>query len=193
MENLIDFKSIWKSAATDSLPGSTEMIAAIKKYRNKQVRKFIWLVVFAFMMCAMMTFILITFKNIQPITIVGGLLIIFAGLLMLLTNLNSLQRFFKLNACSNREYLAFLQKTHLRQRFYYKYTQPAVFFLTVTGIFLYSFPALKSNFYFTALTLTFLSIYFIIMWLYVRPRMYKKGTKHLDKKVADAKRIAQQF
>jgi hypothetical protein len=193
MENLIDFKSIWKSAATDSLPDSTEMIATIKKYRNRQVQKYIWLVVLAFLMCVMMVFILITFKNIQPITILGGLLIIFAGFLMVLTNLNSLQRFFKLNACSNKEYLVFLQKTHLRQRFYYNYTQPAVFFLTVTGIFLYSFPKFKTNFYFTALTLAFLSIYFIIMWFYVRPLMYKKGTKHLDKKLAEAKRIAQQL
>lgn len=193
MENLIDLKSLWKNTATDSLPDSTEMIKTIKKYRNKQVQKFTWLVTLALLLCVMMAFILFTFQNIQPLTITGGLLIILAGLIMVVTNLNSLQRFYKFEVCSNREYLAFLQKTHLRQRFFYNYTQPAVFFLTVLGMFLYSFPKLKSNFSFTAGTLILLGVYFIIIWFYVRPLMYKKGRKKLDSQVAEVKRISKQL
>lgn len=193
MDNLNDLKAIWHTAKLDGLPDSEEMISIIKSYRNRTLRKLILIISSAFLMVLLMLFTGYVYQFKFLSSKVGEGLIIFSGLILIATNLNSLNRFYKLKVCSNKEYLAFLEQTRLRQLFYYKYTQVAGLAFSFSGLILYLYELVYKNVVVMSVSYLLLVVYFAAIFFYIRPKTHKKGAAKLNAELEQARRIAKQF
>lgn len=193
MENLNDLQAIWQSAPLHGLPSSEEMVGIIKRDRRQKLKKLSLIIGLAILLIVTMLGIAIFSPPSTLITKTGVALLTLAGILMGATNLNSLNRFYKLDVCSNKDYISFLNQTKLRQLFYFKRTQPLVMSLAVTGLFLYWYelavqhPIIGIGIYAVS------SIYFLILWCYVRPKIFKREQDKLIKSIANINRISKQF
>lgn len=193
MDNLNDLKAIWLNVKTDSLPNSEQMIAIIKAYKNKTLQRLVLLIIAAFCMISLMLFTgyVYDFKFLS--SKIGESLIIFSGVILIVTNLNSLNRFYKLNVCSNKEYIEFLKQTRLRQLFYFKYTQVAGIAFCFIGLVLYLYELVYRNPLVMIICYSLLVLYFTVVFFYFRPKSYRKGSIKLNDELDKVQRIAQQF
>lgn len=193
MDNLNDIKAIWHTAKLDGLPDSEEMISIIKAYRSKTLKKLLFIILSAFSMVLLILFAGYVYQFKYLSSKIGESLIIFSGLILIATNLNSLNRFYKLKVCSNKEYLVFLEQTRLRQLFYFKYTQVAGLAFSFTGLILYLYELVYKNMVFMSVSYLLLMIYFAAIFFYFRPKTHKKGAAKLNAELEQARRISKQF
>ncbi|MBK0382177.1 hypothetical protein I5M32_04320 [Pedobacter sp. SD-b] len=193
MDNFNDLKAIWLNVKTDGLPSSAQMIAIIKTYKNKTLKKLVWIIIAALAMILLMLFTgyVYNFKFLS--SKIGEGFIVFSGLILIATNLNSLNRFYRLKVCSNKEYISFLEQTRLRQLFYFKYTQLAGLFFCFVGLILYLYELVYQNTFSMIISYLLLVVYFSFILFYLRPRNYKKGAAKLKQEIENARRVAQQF
>lgn len=193
MDNLNELKTIWLNVKTTSLPSSNQMVTIIKNNKNKTLRRLVFLVLGAF---AMIIFVLFAsdvydFKFIS--SKIGEALIIFSGLILMITNLNSLNRFYKLKVCSNKDYISFLEQTQVRQLFYFKYTQVAGLAFSFIGLVFYLYELVYQNQLIMLISYLLLLLYFFIVFFHLRPKSYKKGIVKLNLELEKVRRISQQF
>ncbi|MEO5911038.1 MAG: hypothetical protein ABIP95_09140 [Pelobium sp.] len=193
MDNLNDLKAIWLNVKTDSLPNSEQMVAIIKAYKNKTLQRLVLLIVAAFFMIALMLFTgyVYDFKFLS--SKIGEGLIVFSGAILIATNLNSLNRFYKLNVCSNKEYIEFLKQTRLRQLFYFRYTQVAGLVFSFIGLILYLYELVYKNQIVMITCYLLLVLYFTVIFFYFRPKSFKKGSAKLNLELDKLQCIEQQF
>ena len=182
MENLNELKA-----------SSNQMVTIIKNNKNKTLRRLVFLVLGAF---AMIIFVLFAsdvydFKFIS--SKIGEALIIFSGLILMITNLNSLNRFYKLKVCSNKDYISFLEQTQVRQLFYFKYTQVVGLAFSFIGLVFYLYELVYQNQLIMLISYLLLLLYFSIVFFYLRPKSYKKGIVKLNLELEKVRRISQQF
>ncbi|WP_179413091.1 hypothetical protein HDF19_10755 [Mucilaginibacter sp. E4BP6] len=193
MDNLNDLKAIWLTAKTDSLPDSHEMVQIVRKFRNKKILKIAALVVATILLIMAMIWVMFIYKSTMFTTRLGEALIIIAGIILVATNLNSLNRFYKLKECSNKEFLQFLEQTRLRQHFYHKYTQVIAMMICATGLILYLYEGVYKN------TTLFLSVYaatilyLVVIWFIVRPRVFKKEERKINEQIEKLHTISKQI
>jgi hypothetical protein len=193
MDNLNDLKAIWLTAKTDSLPDSHEMVHIIRKFRNKKLLKISALVITAVLLVAIMIWVVFIYKSTMLSTRIGEAFMIIAGIILVATNLNSLLRFYKLRECSNREFLQFLEQTRLRQQFYYQRTQVVAMAFCATGLLAYLYEGVYKN------TMLFIGayagtvLYLIVLWIVVRPRVFKKEEKKINQQIEKLESISKQI
>lgn len=193
MDNLNDLKAVWQYVKTDSLPNSAQMVSIIKNNKDKTLRRLVFLILGTLAMLLLVLFASYIYDFKFVISRIGEALIIFSGLILMTTNLNSLNRFYKLNTCSNKEYIGFLEQTRKRQLFYFRYTQVVGLGLSFIGLILYLYELVYKNQLIMVLSYLFLVIYFAIIYFYLRPKTYKKGAIKLNQELEEVKRIAKQF
>ncbi len=193
MEKLNDLTAIWQSVPLSGLPSSIEILKIIKKDRSAKLRQLVRVNAAALILILMMLAVAFLSPATFLITKIGVGLILFAGIIMAGTNLNSLYRFYNLTACSNIEYIAFLKQTKLRQLFYFTKTQPLVMCCASIGLFFYWYElSLEKPTLGIAIYIGFL-VYFIILWFYVRPKIFKREQHKLNKSIAHINKISKQF
>ncbi len=193
MENLNDLKKIWLTAKTEGLPDSAQMMRLIKKFRNQHLRKLWMLIAAALVLVLLMLLVMFYYPSKLISTRIGELLIILAGLLLITTNLNSLNRFYRLKVCSNKAFIQFLEQTRLRQIFYYRRTQVIGLLFCAVGLALYWYELLAPHPLISFLAYALLAIYFLFIWFYLRPIMFKRGSKKLEEELERVKNIAEQL
>ena len=193
MENLNNLKKIWLTADTKSLPNSAEMVKIIKKFRNKKLLKIALLVLTAIFLTVMMVFVMFWYKSTMITTRIGEVFIIIAGLILLATNLNSLNRFYKFNDFDNVDFLKFLEKTKQRQAFYYNKTQVVSLSILSIGLLLYLTETALINLKWGIILYLFSIVYFAIVWLVIRPRMYTKQAKKMNETIAKFEMLMKQL
>nr|MBC7611446.1 hypothetical protein [Pseudopedobacter sp.] len=193
MDNLNELKAIWLNVKTTSLLSSNEMVTIIKNNKNTTLRRLIFLVLGAFAMIVLVIFAsaVYNFKFIS--SKIGEALIVFSGLILMTTNLNSLNRFYKLKVCSNKQYISFLEKTQVRQLFYFKYTQVAGLAFSFIGLVFYLYELVYQNQLIMLISYLLLLLYFSVVFFYLRPKSYKKGIVKLNLELEKVRRISQQF
>jgi hypothetical protein len=180
MDNLPDLKAIWHTAKTESLPSADEMLGMVIKFRRQKLRSK-WLVIVS---SCLLSCLIIAVLIIVPFklwtTYIGGGLMAASCILLAATNIRSLKRFYQLNDCNNLEFLAFIEQTRLNQIAYYKKTQVLIMLLTSIGLLLYLYEPLVEHpvWFFAIYSLSM--IYFLIIWLWVRPRYFKKHSEKLN-------------
>jgi len=193
MDNLNDLKAIWLTAKTDSLPDSDEMVRIIKKFRNQKLLKIALLVFTAIILVSVMILVMFIYKSTMLTTRLGEIGIIMAGLILIITNINSLIRFYKLKDCSNKDFIGFLEHTRQRRLFYYKKTQVVALALCSLGLALYIFEVVYTNTLLWIVCYALLGAYIAVLWLVVRPRVFKKQAKKLDAEIKRIETIAKQI
>jgi hypothetical protein len=193
MDNLNDLKAIWLTAKTDSLPDSHQMVQIIRKFRNKKLLKISALVVSAILLVFGMIWVVFIYKSTMLSTRIGEAFIIIAGIILVATNINSLNRFYKLKECSNKEFIQFLEQTRLRQHFYYRRTQVVAMLFCATGLILYLYEGVyKSTILFIG-AYTGTVLYLLIIWFIVRPRVFKKEEKKINQQIEKLESISKQI
>jgi len=193
MDNLNDLKKIWLTADTRGLPNTAEMVRIVKKFRNKKLVKITAVVAAAFFLTVMMVFVMFIYKSTMLTTRLGEVCIVISGLILLCTNLNSLTRFYKFNDFDNTDFLKFLEKTKIRQKFYYKKTQVVSLGLVSIGLVLYLTETAMINSHWTVIVYTFTVVYLLVIWLIVRPRMYKRQSKKMDETIRKYEQLTKQL
>lgn len=180
MDNLDDLKAIWHTAKTDNLPSSQEMLQIVRKFRGQKLRNK-WLVI---AICGLLCCFIITVLSLSPFkmltTYLGGALVIAGAALMAATTIKSLRRFYRLEDCSNVEFLAFIEQTRQNQIFYYRKTMVAVVALYSAGWMLYTYEPVYKHPVWLYGTYAVIIIYLAVMWFVVRPRAFKKDQNKLN-------------
>lgn len=193
MDNLNELKAIWQTAGTPNLPGPDEMKRQIKSFQQQRVRKK-WMVIVLSSLLAVFISCVTLFSGAKMVTTwLGGMLIALACVLLAVDNWRSMKRFSQLDNCSNREFLAFIERTRQNQLRFYKKTQLLVFSLCITGLVLYLYePATKRPLY-TGILFAATCVYWLLLWFVVRPRVFAKNAAKLNRLKEHAEKLAQQF
>jgi hypothetical protein len=193
MDNLNDLKKIWLTADTKGLPNSGEMVRRVKKYRNQMLLGKTIVVIAALALTVFWVWIMFWFKSKMVTTRIGEVLMLISTLILLVTNLNSWNRFYKFNDFDNVDFIKFLEKTKRRQMFYFKKTQVVAMAFCAIGLIIYMVePALKS-FAIGLSLLAFVIVYLLIIWFIVRPRAYKRQEKKMDETIKKYELLTKQL
>jgi hypothetical protein len=193
MDNLNDLKAIWLTAKTDDLPGSKEMLRIIKKFRNERLRKKLMIILMALAVIAIMVVTIVIVRSTMITTILGEAFTIIAAGILIFTNTKSMKRFIDLQDCSNKEFIAFLEQTRRNQVFYYKKTQVAGMLLSSVGLFLYVYEQVYRSLLLTAIIYAIIIIWTLFLWLYIRPRNFKKQGAKLNATMEKLRKISDQI
>jgi len=193
MDNLNDLKAIWRSADTTGLPNADEIKAIIKKYRNQKLVKTAALVFAAICLTAMMIAIMFIYKSTMVTTRIGEGCMIVAGLILVITNLSTVNRFYKHKDLNNKEFIAFLEHTRVRRLFYYTKTQVAGFTLCSGGLLLYLYEMVYNHIVIAIIAYALTVTWILIMWLVVRPRTFKKQAKKLNETIQRMESLSKQL
>jgi len=179
MDNLDDLKAIWHTAKTDALPSSQEMLQMIKKFRGQKLRNKWLMIALSLSLSIFLVSLLFTGHNKHYTTYIGGLLMALSAMLIAVTNLRSLKRFYQLDNCSNLEFVAFIEQTRQNQVYYYKKTMVVIYSLCLVGWMLFMYESLMKNPLWLVGTYSAFLIYMAVMWFIVRPRSFNKGAQKL--------------
>lgn len=193
MDNLNELRSIWLSANTDSLPAAEEMVRMVKKFRNQKLKKKWMIIIFCILMIIFWIFIAIELPTTMFSTRVGEVLPVAALIILITTNLRSLRRFYELNDSSNKDFIAFLEQTRNNQLYYYKKTQVACMILSFLGLMFYMYEFVHKNTVLFIVTYICITIYMLVMWFVVRPRMFKKQSTKMQEMMDRLQGIAKQL
>jgi|SRR6185503_6262789 len=193
MDNLNDLKAIWLTAKTDTLPGSAEMARIVKKHRNQKLLKTSGLIFAALLLVGAMVSVVFEYRSKMITTRIGEALIIAAGIILIITNLSTLSRFYKLTPCSNKEFIQFLEHTRLRRLFYYKWTQAIALSFCSAGLLFYIYEGVHQQTGLFISSYAAVVLYLLVMWLYVRPRVFKKQWDKLSATIERLEKISKQL
>ena len=193
MDNLNNLKAIWLTAKTDSLPDSHEMVQIVRKFRNKKLLKISAMVSASVFFTVVMIWVVFVYKSVMVTTRIGEAFMLVACLILIITNLNSLLRFYKLKECSNKEFIGFLEQTRIRQQFYYQKTQVVAMIFCFTGLTVYIYEGVYKNMTLCIGVYAGTLIYFAIIWFVVRPRVFKKSGKKIVAQIEKLQNISKQI
>ncbi len=193
MDNLDDLKTLWQTANTDALPQPEEMLRMVKKFRNQKLRRKIILIIVA-LVCGtiMVTGIFIDGAR-MPSTYIGDVLLIITSLILAITNIRSIKRFYDLKDCSNSEFVQFIERTRQNQIYFYKKTQVITMSIASVGLMLYWYELVCRSITLTIIIYSATVIYLSVMWFVVRPRVFKKNARKLNEMLERLEKISKQF
>lgn len=193
MDNFNDLKKIWLTADTTSLPDSAEMMRAINKYRSNKLMKKAALILAAIFLTAVMVAVVFLYKSVMISTRLGEACIIAAGLILIFTNIGSIGRLYNLKSLSNKEFIGYLEQVKINRARYYRKTQVIGLSLVSFGLLLYIYEGVRPYLWLLLASYVFVLLYILVMWLVIRPRVYKRQAKKLDATIKEMKRLADQF
>lgn len=180
MDNLTDIRTIWLQADITILPNTNEMIGIIRKFRNKMLIKKAGLIFGAFVLTAIMVTVALMCKSYLLTTRLGEACIIVAGMILIVTNIGSLKRAYKLKNCNNQEFIKYLKQVQLNRIYYHNKTQVTGLAFSSVGILLYLFEIVYKNFLLALATYTIVALYLLILWLLIRPKIYNRQKKKFE-------------
>ena len=193
MDNLNDLKKVWLTADTTRLPNPNEIKHVIKKYRNAKLQKKTAVIIVALLLTGIMVSVLFNYRSTMLITRIGEVCLIIAGIFLVVTNINSINRLYRYNDFSNKDFIEFLKHTRVRQIRYYKKTQVAGLACASVGLLLYIYEGVYQDRILCIISYTLLVAYILIMWLVIRPIAFRRRTKKLDETIKKLEELYKQF
>lgn len=193
MDNLNELRTIWKTANTGSLPVSGEMLSMVKRFRNEKIRNKISLIVASSLL---LIFFVVNWFFMSPhliTTTIGTAMEACSVAIVAITNIRSIGRFNRLNDCTNKEFILFLEQTRRNQLFYFEKTQVACISLASAGLLLYLYEAARQDTLLLVIvyTVSFACIGFL--WFYLRPVKFKKQIAKTNDMIENLKKISDQL
>ena len=193
MDNLNDLKKIWLSADTRALPDAAAMKLEAQKYRSGQLVKKSAIVLMSVLLTVVMGSVVINYKSVMLTTRLGEALMILAGLLLVVTNMRSVARLYRVKDMTNREFIAYLEQVQRNRIYYYKNTQVIGMALVGIGLLLYIYEMVSHSILWIfagyGLTVGWLAV----NWFLIRPRAYRRNARKLDEKMKKMAAISKQF
>lgn len=193
MDNLNDLRKIWLTADTTGIPDTAEMMRAVRRYRKQKLVKKAALILAALFLTAVMVSVVFLYKSVMISTRLGEACIIAAGLILIFTNIGSIGRLYNVKNLPNKEFIAYLEQVKINRTKYYRKTQVIGFSLVSLGLLLYIYEGVHAYTWLLLAAYAFVLLYILVMWLVVRPRVYKRQARKLDETISEMKRLADQF
>lgn len=193
MDNLDDLKALWQSAKTDSLPQPEEMLCMVKKFRNQKLRRKIILIAVSLVCCVIMVTGVFVDGAKMVSTYIGDVLLIISCLILAVTNIRSVKRFYELKDCTNSEFVQFIERTRQNQIYFHKKTQVVAMSIASVGLLLYWYELVYHNTTLTIIIYSATIIYLGVMWFVVRPRVFRKNAHKLNEMLDRLEKISKQF
>jgi sensor c-di-GMP phosphodiesterase-like protein len=193
MDNLNDLKSIWLSAKTESLPAADEMMHIIKEYRNKTFQRKVMVILTMAVSVTILIGITCIYKAKMPTTRIGQYSTILAGFVLIFSNVRSIKRFYNVQDFNNRDFIKFLEKTRQNQIYFYKKTQVAGLAFWSFGLLFYIFEFVHQNVFLFITIYSLTVIFLVILWLFVRQRVYNKRAKKLEEMIKRLESLSKQY
>jgi uncharacterized membrane protein len=189
MDNLDDLKALWHTADTASLPDAGQVVRTAKRYRNHKIRKKIFLISASALLGALMIGVMFFYKSTMLVTRIGELLMVFSAGILVYTNLRSIGRFYRYNDFTNRQFLEFMEQTRLNQLRYYNKTQIVTLVCSSAGMFLYLVELALHDPIAGAIFYAIMIATFLVLWLVIRPRTFRKQLKKTNDTIARLKTV----
>ncbi len=174
-----DIKAIWLTAKTERLSTSVEVVKLAKKFRRQRLLKKAMVIVMAFVAALLLATVMVVYKSTLVSTRLGELLLLAACAVLATTNIRSIRRFYKPQVLSNKEFLQFLEQTRQNQISYYRKTQVVGLLLCSAGLLLYLYEFVYQNRLLLLSVYTATVAYLLFLWLFLRPRLFRKGANEL--------------
>jgi hypothetical protein len=193
MDSLNDLKTIWLSADTKSLPNSNEIKRMSKKFRDQKLIKKVALIAAAILLTALMVAVVFIYKSTMLTTRLGEGCLIIAGGILVYTNINSIGRFYRFKDHTNKEFIQFLEQTRLNQIYYHKKTQVAGLAFCSVGLLLYIYEFVHERAFLAVIAYSLMILYLLVLWLIVRPRVFRKQTLKLNETINKLERLSKQL
>jgi hypothetical protein len=193
MKNLNDLKTIWLCADTTGLPDADEVIKVIKKYRYTKLVKSVSLVLYFLASVTLFAWVVFYYRPTLLSTRMGEGCIIADFLILIITNITTVDRYYKYKDLSNKEFISFLEHTRVRQKFHRTKTQVVVFILLTIGEYLCLFELVYKNIVLGIIVYSCATVFFLIIWFIIRPWAIKKQSVKLDKTIQKMKDISKQL
>ncbi|RZJ33820.1 MAG: hypothetical protein EOO51_12335 [Flavobacterium sp.] len=187
MKEADNLEMIWRATAVATLPDPSSMAAAARSYRNNGLLKKVLLVIAAIIASVLEGFVLyIADSNLMRAGAVLGLL---ACVVLGWTNVRSMSRFIASGIFDNTAFIAFLEQSYRNRLYYYRRTQPLGFGLCAASLFAFSFDAVTKGAWLTEWLYAGVLIFLAVMWLFVRPRTFKRKAAKLQRQIEDLKNL----
>jgi hypothetical protein len=193
MDNLNDLKKIWLSADTRALPDAAAMKLEAQKYRSGQLVKKSAIVLMSVLLTVVMGSVVINYKSVMLTTRLGEALMILAGLLLVVTNMRSVARLYRVKDMTNREFIAYLEQVQRNRIYYYKNTQVLGMALVGIGLLLYLYEMVSHSILWTFVGYGLTIGWLAVNWFIIRPRAYRRNARKLDEKMKKMAAISKQF
>ena len=169
------------------------MLRRIKKFRNQKIRKKIIIIVIALLCAIIMIWGMFCDGFKMATTYIGDVLMTISCVILAVTNIRSVKRFYELKDCSNAEFVQFIERTRQNQIYFYKKTQVIAMSITSVGLMLYWYELVHRKPTLTIIVYSFTIIYLAVMWFVVRPRVFKKNARKLNEILERLEKISKQF
>jgi predicted neutral ceramidase superfamily lipid hydrolase len=193
MDNLNDLEAIWKTAKTDTLPSSAQMLLLVKKFRNQKLRNKILIITLSVIVIILYIFIWFIIKPKFISTTIGMLLITASCAVLAVTNIRSIKRFINFKDSSNKEYIAFMEQTRVNQLRYYQKTQPLGLVLSSAGLMLYLYEFVHQSLVISIVLYALSIIWLAYVWFYQRPTKFKKQSIKLNETIEKLQKLSHQI
>jgi hypothetical protein len=193
MDNLNNLKATWLTADTGSLPDVKTMTHVVKSFRNSKIKRKQLIILSSILLSLFFITIMYLGRSHMATTIIAQGLFVLCLLILAYTNIRSVKRFYKLNECSNREFIQFLEQTRRNQIYYYRRTQIIGMALYSLALPLYLFEFVHRYIALAVTCYLLLAAMLILYWTVMRPRAYQKEALKLQRLIDQTKQIANQF
>lgn len=193
MEEINEWQSVWRTADTRALPSAEEMKGFIRRFLQKRVQKKWMMIIAGFVLAMLVIAVLCIVPFHYATSYIGGAVIVLSCLGISYDNARSLQRFYQFNDSSNTDFLAFIEKTRQNQLRYHQQTLKILLtgFSVGMGLYLYE-PALRNPVGVAGMYIVF-AVYVAVCWLVIRPRVFMKGGRELDRARERMEKLQQQL
>lgn len=193
MDNLHDLKNIWLTAKTDILPPAEEVVRMGKKFRDQRIRRKLAVIIIASVESLLVVWVMFTIHAKLPATYIGLTLIIASCVVLVATNIKSIKRFYDMEDYNNHDLILFLERTKQNQLLFYKKTQLLSMLLASVGSLLYLYELFARHKSLLTWGYAITLVYFAVLWLFVRPRVFKKQRRKIDEMITQLEKISKQF
>jgi hypothetical protein len=180
IRDLNDIKDIWRSAKVDGLPTTDEIRAIIRRYRSQKLRKKAGFIALAALASVLMFSLLVSHRSKPLVTRIGDIIFLSSWLFLLISNMRSFRRAYRLKDHSNKAFLQYLERGQQGQIRYYKRT--LVFFLAINsaGLLLYLYDMVHQSLALSVIGYGLTVLYLLFVWLFLRPWSFRRKQKKFD-------------
>jgi Flp pilus assembly protein TadB len=193
MDNLDDLKALWHTAKIDNLPTAQEVKQLSIKFRRQHVRKKRLIIIGAIITALLMIGVMLVYHARLTTTWIGEVLIIGSCVALVFDNNKAMRRFNELDDCSNKEFVAFIEKTRQNQIQYYKRKEYLIMLPACVGWLMYLYEVAMHWPGFSRWVYVGAVVYLLVIWFWVRPYYFKKNAKKLNTIEERLKNISKQL
>ena len=193
MDGFNNLQAIWLKADVTALPAPSAMLRTARRYSRRMLFKKIALALLGVLLIVCMMVVMLLYKSRMLSTRLGECGIAAACLVFVIANLRSLRSVHRIKDYPNRDFIIYLEQVRINRFRYYRTTQVLGLFLASSGLGLYIFEPVHKDLVWSLVAYSLLACYLLFMWLWVRPRAFRRQARKLEERIKEMRHVAGQL